>query len=89
MSATRALAGVADTERGALGRPDDDMYNNLFGSPTVVPVTTPNVADASISAQICAGVASGELCNMRATTPATCGVAIEVPLITCDALSLV
>src|SRR2546429_53293 len=37
----------------------------------------------------CAGVAPGLACRNRATTPATCGVAIDVPLIVLVAVSLV
>src|SRR5258708_27264117 len=42
---------------------------------------TPVVAFAVSAFMACAGVAEGFDCKYNATAPATCGVAIEVPLI--------
>jgi hypothetical protein len=47
------------------------------------------VAALTIASRTVAGDADGWLCRYRAATPATCGVAIEVPLNVAVAVSLV
>ena len=61
--------------------------------PEPTPDSTPTVARESISAATCAGVHGGfsfwNSSRISAAAPATCGEAIEVPLIVFDASSLV
>ena len=61
------------------------MYKSLFG-PDGRPVTTPLVALATSSSRTCAGVQFGLAPRTSAAAPATCGDAIDVPLIVLVAL---
>ena len=51
--------------------------------------TTPGVAAATTAAFTWAAVSVGSIASLSAATPATCGDAIEVPLSTAVAVSLV
>jgi hypothetical protein len=54
-------------------------YSRRFGEPRPAELTTPVVAEFTISVVTWAGVRLGLWLNMRAATPATWGEAIEVP----------
>jgi hypothetical protein len=63
---------------GAAVRPEK---SRRLGEPFPAPFTTPCVALEVIVEATCDGVAVGFVSRYAATTPATCGVAIDVPLI--------
>ena len=69
---------------GAWVRPEN---RSRFGEPEPGDKTTPWVALETIASETAAGVADGFDSRYRAATPATCGVAIEVPLIVLTAVS--
>jgi hypothetical protein len=66
-----------------------DAKSNLFGEPAPAPMTTPVVDASRMADPTCDGVADGLSERYRATTPATCGLAIEVPLSVAVAVVLV
>ena len=57
------------------------VYSSLFGEPVPALVTLPVVASATMASRTWVGVSAGLFARYSAATPATCGVAIEVPLI--------
>src|SRR6266508_531530 len=63
--------------------------SSRFGEPVPGLPTTPVVASATIRSRTCCGVRLGLPPRINAATPATCGVAIEVPLMVLVAVSLV
>ena len=74
----RVVGGVAD---------GTSMCKSLSGSPQHS-LSAPFVVAASIAAQTSAGVACGLVCRMSAAAPATCGDAIDVPLLVAAATSV-
>src|SRR4051794_18301459 len=87
--ATRAQAAEAAAvldEAGAavLSQP---VYSSLFGEPVPADLTTPLSALVTSASRTWAGVQAGWAPSTSATAPATCGLAIEVPLITAVAVS--
>ncbi|MDX6720335.1 MAG: hypothetical protein QOJ63_2589 [Solirubrobacteraceae bacterium] len=64
-----------------------DEYSSRFGEPAPGLVTLPAVAEAFTTPETVAGEAAGLPCRYSAATPATCGVAIDVPLIVLVAVS--
>src|SRR6266545_1688978 len=62
---------------------------SLFGEPVPGLTTTPLVALLTRKSRTCCGVKPGLAAATRAAAPATCGVAIEVPLMVLVAVSLV
>ena len=84
--ATAAPAALADgllpVTTGAVRIPADGFaYSRRFGVPALDAVTAPEVdAETSFDATA-AGVSSGELDSTAAAAPATCGDAMDVPLI--------
>ena len=65
------------------------VKSNLLGEPVPGLVTTLFVAMFRIVPPTTAAEAVGLFCRYRAATPATCGLAIEVPLEMAAAVSLV
>jgi hypothetical protein len=65
-----------------------DQKSSRFGVPVGMPLNLLRLATLTISFLTVAGDALGLLCKKRAATPATCGVAIEVPLSVAVAVSL-
>src|SRR5688572_23916306 len=63
--------------------------SSLFGEPVRGSVTTPLVARLTRSSRTCCGDQVGLLSSASAAAPATCGVAMEVPLIVLVAVLLV
>src|SRR5690242_8809845 len=61
--------------------PPEPVNSSLFGEPVPGLVTTPEVALATRALDTVAGVAVGLAARYSAAAPATCGVAIDVPLI--------
>jgi hypothetical protein len=70
-------AGVASSEKTI-----------RFGESAPASPTTPRVAAPNRAAATCVGVSCGWSDSHSAATPATCGAAIEVPLIVLLAVSL-
>ena len=74
---------LAATDLGGHGRPSaDPEYNNRFGdcdARDVLNVIAHPVAFTRIQFHTCAGVALAFASKYNATTPATCGAAIDVP----------
>src|SRR5690606_36834462 len=68
--------------------PSKRAQSNRLGGRAGAP-STPVVALAMIAFSTWAGVAPGLLARYRAATPATCGAAIEVPLMVLGAVLLV
>ena len=68
-------------EDGAAGGAgaNDAMYARRFGLPVPGSPTTLGVAASTSADCTAAGVAAGFCCRYSAATPATCGVAMEVP----------
>ncbi len=64
-------------------------YSSKLGEPVPGLVTLPEVALLTRALRTVAGEALGLLWRYSAATPATCGVAIEVPLMVFVAVSLV
>ena len=81
------LATTVGSSGGSIGGVPlrNPMYRSLFG-PDGRPVTTPLVALATSSSRTCAGVQLGLAPRTSAAAPATCGEAIDVPLIVLVAL---
>jgi hypothetical protein len=75
---------VDDVEDGSENSP---VYNNRFGESVIGSLTMSGVAADRMRSATWLGVRSGSFCNMSATAPATCGHAIDVPLILALALS--
>jgi hypothetical protein len=61
-------------------------YTKRFGEPVPASPMTPGVAVLVIHSEICATELFGAISKPSATTPATCGDAIEVPEIVFDAV---
>ena len=57
-----------------------ETKSSRFGDPVPAPVTTPVVESATRRSRTCAGVKLGFAESTNAAAPATCGVAIDVPL---------
>src|ERR1044072_8261573 len=66
-----------------------DHNSRRLAVPDGMPLSLLRFAALTISFLTVAGDADGLLCRNRAATPATCGVAIEVPLKVAVAVSLV
>jgi hypothetical protein len=82
-----ALKGA--TARRAVGYWAEDQKSRRFDVPVGIPLSRP-VVDAFTKAFLTVdGDANVLFCRYRAATPATCGVAIDVPLIVFVAVSLV
>src|SRR5712691_2571300 len=71
------------------GWPPKSEYRSRFGEPEPTLVNRSVVALLTTPAWTSAGVALGNALRYSAAAPATCGVAIEVPLIVLVAVSLV
>ena len=72
---------------GGGGAVPSSEYSRRFGEPVPGLVTLPVVALVVIALATVAGEAAGAPCRYSAATPATCGVAIDVPLIVFVAVS--
>jgi len=57
------------------------VYNNRLGEPVTGSLTMFGVATSRTRSATWLGVRFGSCCNNNATAPATCGHAIDVPLI--------
>lgn len=68
---------------------EGDRNSILLAVPDGMPVSVLRVAALTIVFLTVAGDEPGLLCRTRAATPATCGLAIEVPLKVAPAVSLV
>lgn len=75
---------VSTPAKIAFRRRFGDAGSGAAGSELILPCLAPEVMRFVISA----GVACGVLVSTRATTPATCGQAMEVPLMVAEAVSL-
>ena len=78
------------TEQTALGgrQVPGGVNSNLLGEPLPIPVRTLTVARLVSVAATSLGDRPEFSCSSRAAAPATCGAAIEVPLLTSVAVSL-
>src|SRR4029453_16937620 len=85
---TGGVTGGVPTGGVVVPAPMAPMYSSLFGEPLPGLVTLPAVASATMASRTWAGVRAGLFARYSAATPVTCGVAIEVPLIRPDAVSL-
>src|SRR5687767_9977792 len=65
------------------------VNSRRLGEPVPAEVTLPRVEPAISALATPAGVAPGLLCRYSAATPATCGEAMEVPLMVLVAVALV
>ncbi len=66
----------------------NNEYSSRLGEPRPALFTTPEVALVVMALETVAGAAVGCACRYRAATPATWGVAMEVPLMVLLALLL-
>src|SRR5439155_26598621 len=62
-------------------------YSSLFGEPVLALVTLSAVAVPTSVSRTCCGVIVGFCASSSAASPATCGVALEVPLMVVVAVS--
>ncbi|CAB4886317.1 unannotated protein [freshwater metagenome] len=76
---TIGVDGAAGAEQ-TTEAPAVEVANNLLGEPVPEEVTAPHVEELTNAFRISRGVAVGLTSNKSAAAPATCGVAIEVPL---------
>lgn len=76
-------------EGGSVAVPVASEYSSWFGDPVPTELSLSPVALATTNVPIARGEASGLASATRAETPATCGDAIEVPLMVLVALLLV
>src|SRR5688500_19180402 len=74
------IGGAGGGAGGAEVRSSSRVYRNWLGEPAPMPETRLGVARAMIPVRTVAGVASGLPCRYSAAAPATCGDAIDVPL---------
>src|SRR6266508_1394473 len=72
---------------GGCGLLSNSVYSSLFGEPEPGPPTLPSVALATRPSRTCCGVSLGWAASHRAAPPATCGLAIDVPLMVLVAVS--
>src|SRR5262249_8322968 len=72
---------------GGAGASVTSEYSSRLGDPLPAPVTRSGVAELTMALLTVGGVAVGWLSRYNAATPATCGVAIDVPLIVLVAVS--
>ena len=72
---TEEIVGGGQTNAGAV-----DVASKLFGDPTPGDATAPHVEPFTSESRICCGVAVLFTSSKSAAAPATCGDAIEVPL---------
>src|ERR1700741_653842 len=78
---TRVVLDTASQPGSGSGPPPVPVKSSRLGEPAPAPVTLSGVALAVSAAVTSAGGASGLAARCTAAAPATCGVAIEVPLI--------
>jgi hypothetical protein len=78
--------GGSGSGGGAL--PESSEYNSRFGDPVPGDVTLPVVAVLMIAFATALDDAAGLVCKYRAATPATCGAAMDVPLMVLVAVLL-
>ena len=81
MKACAAHAGSGSGSGSGFPPPAGPVYSSRFGEPEPGLVTTLVVAVEVSADVIAAGAAPGLACSVSAAAPATCGDAIEVPLI--------
>src|SRR4051794_13364523 len=74
------LTSEFSTVGGTTGTVSTREYSSRFGEPDPRPVTTPVLAEVRSASATEAGDAEGKAWRYSAAAPATCGVAIEVPL---------
>src|SRR5690606_19637191 len=74
-------SSVKTVDPGGGVEPPLSTKSSRFGDPLPALPTTPVVASATILSRTCAGDQVGLADRIRAATPATCGAAIDVPLI--------
>lgn len=72
---------------GGGGAPSNTECRRMFGEPEPGLPTTPGVPLATMASRTCCGDADGFAARYSAATPATCGVAMDVPLIVLEAAS--
>ena len=80
--------GVVTGARGATGA-GGATSSSAVGEPGPASATAPGTALLTSASRTCCGVRFGFAASSSAAAPVTCGVAIEVPLITAVAESLV
>ena len=81
--------GETEMEKSLAGGVPLTTKSNLFGEPVPGLLMTPLVALLTSESRTCCGVKVGFWASTRAAAPATCGVAIDVPLMVFVAVSLV